>query len=295
MPGSLCRDTSKAVVPISSPLPELQLGPFDTGGHGNSAISKTGIDGAGVAFHARTARLVGSTAPSDATTVQRFSTQPRLEWWAGLPVLTSSQIVLRELQPADAPSLLSMLGVPEVQRHLSPGPTTLEEFQSFIVWVQRAREAGRYISFGVMPKGWESAIGVFQLWPLEPSFKTAEWGFALGRPFWGTGLFLECARLVAEFAFETLGVERLEGRASAENGRGNGALRKLGAMPEGILRKCFVCSGAYRDHVLWSILSEDWRRIKTGRDAVSVDQGDAALAGCHTLATARASARPPSV
>ena len=295
MAGTLYRDTSKVALPISSPLPEWQLRLFDNGGTVNGARSKTGNDGAGFAFHARAARLRGSTATADANTVQRFPTQPRSAWWAGLPVLTSSQVVLRDLQPADAPSLLSMLAVPEVQQHLSPGPTTLEEFQSFIAWVQRAREAGRYICFGVIPKGCEAAIGVFQLWPLEPTFTTAEWGFALGRPYWGTGLFLECARLVAEFAFETLGTHRLEGRAAAENGRGNGALRKLGAVPEGTLRKCFVCSGAYRDHVMWSLLAEDWRRIKAGHDAVSVGQGDAEVAGCHTPATARASAGPPSV
>ena len=231
MASSLYHDTSDVASPISSPLPESQRGLFDNGGKGNDTRSNTGNDGAGFAFHARAAGLGGSTA--DATTVRRFSTQPRSEWWAGLPVLKSSQVMLRDLQPADAPSLLSMLGVPEVQQHLSPGPTTLEEFQSFITWAQRVRQAGRCICFGVVPKGGETAIGVFQLWPLEPTFKTAEWGFALGRPFWGTGLFLESAQLVAGFAFETLRVNRLEGRAAAENGRGNGALANSAPCPKG--------------------------------------------------------------
>ena len=41
--------------------------------------------------------------------------------------------------------------------------------------------------------------------------------------------------------------------------RGNGALRKLGAVQEGILRKSFLRSGEYLDQMLWTVLDEDWR------------------------------------
>ena len=49
------------------------------------------------------------------------------------------------------------------------------------------------------------------------------------------------------------------------NGRGNGALRKLGAVQEGILRRSFLCNGQYLDQALWSILEDDWRRVKETR------------------------------
>jgi ribosomal-protein-alanine N-acetyltransferase len=193
---------------------------------------------------------------------RRFHAQRRAEWWAGLPVLRSPCVTLRELQPADAASLPATLGTHDVQRYLSPGPVTPDDFRAFIDWTVQARTAGRYICFGVVPRGHELAAGVFQLWPVEPGFRTAEWGFALGRLFWGTGLFDESARLVLDFAFGTIGVRRLEGRSAVENGRGNGALRKLGAVPEGVLRQCFLCDGAYRDHVMWALIEEDWHRLK---------------------------------
>jgi RimJ/RimL family protein N-acetyltransferase len=53
-------------------------------------------------------------------------------------------------------------------------------------------------------------------------------------------------------------VHRLEARAAVQNGRGNGALRKLGAVHEGILRRSFLCNGEYLDQALWSILADDW-------------------------------------
>ena len=97
---------------------------------------------------------------------------------------------------------------------------------------------------------------------LEPGFGTAEWGFAIGSPFWGTGVFQEGAELVLEFAFETLGVHRLEARAAVRNGRGNGALRKMGAVQEGLLRKSFLRNGEYLDQVLYAIVEDDWRFLR---------------------------------
>jgi RimJ/RimL family protein N-acetyltransferase len=61
------------------------------------------------------------------------------------------------------------------------------------------------------------------------------------------------------FAFETVGVHRLEARAAVRNGRGNGALRKIGAVQEGLLRKSFLKDGQYHDQALWTILQEDWK------------------------------------
>jgi ribosomal-protein-alanine N-acetyltransferase len=119
-----------------------------------------------------------------------------------------------------------------------------------------------------VPAGADVAVGVFQLRALErpaprdredPIFQTGEWGFALGSAYWGSGLFLDAARQVLDFAFDHVGVLRLEARAAVVNGRGNGALRKTGAVQEGVLRRSFHRGGQFHDQVLWSILAEDWR------------------------------------
>jgi ribosomal-protein-serine acetyltransferase len=52
------------------------------------------------------------------------------------------------------------------------------------------------------------------------------------------------------------------------NGRGNGALRKVGAVQEGVLRRSFLRNGEYHDQVLWSILAEDWRLQRMEQAAV---------------------------
>ena len=73
---------------------------------------------------------------------------------------------------------------------------------------------------------------------------------------------MEGARLVLDFVFEVMRVHRVEARAAVRNGRGNGALRKIGAVQEGVLRRSFLRNGEYLDQVLWSIVNEDWLQAK---------------------------------
>ena len=192
-------------------------------------------------------------------TVDSFERADGTNWRASLPVLQATGVTLRELRLSDAASLLAFLTTEEVTRFISPPPTTIAGFERFIEWTQRERAAGNYVCFGIVPAGQDQAIGLFQVRQLNASFQTAEWGFAMGSDFWGTGLFVESARAVIKFTFDTIGCERLEARSCVQNGRGNGALQKLGAIREGILRQSFLRNGEYQDQVLWSIAAAGWR------------------------------------
>ena len=187
------------------------------------------------------------------------------DWRQALPTLTGERVVLRELRAGDAEALFALLTTSEVSRFISPPPATLEGFVRFIAWTHRQREAGAYACFAVTLRGYDTAIGIFQVRQLDPSFETAEWGFAIGSAFWGTGVFRDAAERVLDFAFDTLGVHRLEARAALMNGRGNGALMKLGAVKEGVLRKSFLQNGQYVDQALYTILDEDRRVAKASR------------------------------
>jgi N-acetyltransferase len=203
---------------------------------------------------------VGLETEPVASTAPLVEGEPRTgDWRTGLPALSGSLVTLRELRPSDAASLFTALTATEVTRFISPPPTTVEGFERFIAWTHRQRAAGQYICFAVVPLGSETAIGLFQLRSLEPDFGNAEWGFAIASEFWGTGMFVDGARLVIEFAFDVVGSHRLEARAAVRNVRGNGAMKKLGAVREGILRKSFLRNGEFLDQSLWTLLADDWR------------------------------------
>jgi RimJ/RimL family protein N-acetyltransferase len=191
-------------------------------------------------------------------------------WRNGLPELTGSLVTLRELRESDARSLFLAMTNDEVTRFISPPPSTVEGFERFIAWTHRQRSAGQYACFAIVPRGSDTAVGLFQVRSLEPSFGTAEWGFALASEFWGTGVFGDGARLAISFAFAVLGAHRLEARASLANGRGNEALRKLGAVREGILRKAFLRHGELHDQALWTLLAEEWVSTADGNTSTRI-------------------------
>jgi [ribosomal protein S5]-alanine N-acetyltransferase len=200
---------------------------------------------------------------SDATAAKASGAAGNKTWWRhAVPVLSGTLVTLRELQLLDAPSLFGLVTAEEVARFISPPPATLAGFERFITWALARRAAGESISLAVVPAGQDAAVGLFQVREIEPGFGSAEWGFAIGSAYWGSGIFLEGARLVVDFTFNVVGARRLEARSAIQNGRGNGALRKVGAVQEGVLRRSFLRNGEYVDQMLWSILDEDWRQAK---------------------------------
>lgn len=186
----------------------------------------------------------------------------RTDWRTGLPTLTGSLVTLRELRASDAVPLFMLLTAEEVARFISPPPTSIEGFERFIAWSLQQRAAGAFACFAIVPRGGDTAIGLFQVRSLATGFANAEWGFAMASRYWGTGFFVEGARLVVDFTFDVIGAERLEARAALMNGRGNAALAKIGAVLECVLRRSFFRNGQHHDQALWTILRDDWRESK---------------------------------
>ena len=174
--------------------------------------------------------------------------------------LSAPAVTIRDLRPGDAPLLCSLLTTQPVTQFIYPPPTDADGFARFIEWTREEQDAGRQITFAIVAPGQDTAAGIIQVRSADADFTRAEWGFVLGERYWGTGLFMASAEIVLRFLFECVGVQRLEARSVALNGRGNGVLHKLGATQEGRLRRAFCKNGKYFDEVLWTILASEWRR-----------------------------------
>jgi RimJ/RimL family protein N-acetyltransferase len=188
------------------------------------------------------------------------------DWRAELPTLTACLVVLREPIPEDLGPLVELLSVADACRFGLDEPVSDLLVQQFIARVRQDRITGVGFTFAVTIGPAGTVSGLVQVRQLDPSFETGEWECVLAPSSRGTGVFLETARLVGSFAFDAVGAHRLESRVLLKNGRANGALRKLGAVQEGILRRSLRRGGEYLDQVLWSLLKEDWAQhwISTG-------------------------------
>lgn len=180
----------------------------------------------------------------------------------GLRELSDGSVLIRALRARDARSLVGHLNDPAVVRFISPSPTSVDGFVRFIRWTHAERRRGALRCYGIVPSGLAAAVGIVQVWPVERDFSTAEWGFALGRAFWGTGVFIRAARLFLDAIFSDLGVYRLEARSVCTNARGNRTFERLGATRDGVLRSGFRDGACVRDQIMWSILAPEWQALR---------------------------------
>lgn len=84
------------------------------------------------------------------------------------------------------------------------------------------------------------------------------------REVWGTKVNPETKFLLLQFAFETLGMGRVQLKTDIRNVRSQQAIARLGATYEGVLRRFQRrADGTVRDTVLFSITSEEWPKVKS--------------------------------
>jgi RimJ/RimL family protein N-acetyltransferase len=87
----------------------------------------------------------------------------------------------------------------------------------------------------------------------------AELGYILGRDHWGQGYGGEAQRRVIEFAFDDLGLHRLEADTHPQNEASLRSLERLGFRREGTLRERWIVAGEPSDSAILGLLAGDWR------------------------------------
>jgi RimJ/RimL family protein N-acetyltransferase len=179
-------------------------------------------------------------------------------WRAELPVLVGRAVTLREPAAPDLGALIDLFALSDASRFGLDEPAADFAVQQLIESASRDRAAGRGFTYVVTLNPSRAVVGLVQVRQLDPTFEAGEWECTLVPSVRGSGVFIETARLAGSLAFGVVGAHRLEARALLQNGRANGALRKLGAVQEGVLRRSVRRHDEYVDQVLWAVLKEDW-------------------------------------
>ncbi len=99
--------------------------------------------------------------------------------------------------------------------------------------------------------------------------QTGTVGYWVGAPFARKGYTGEAVTLVLEFAFETLGLHRVEAACLPSNDASGGLLAKVGFAKEGYARGYLRINGKWEDHILWAMLRDDWDEQRATRWAAA--------------------------
>jgi RimJ/RimL family protein N-acetyltransferase len=108
-------------------------------------------------------------------------------------------------------------------------------------------------------------IGSTRFYDIQPDHRRLTIGYTWYIPeVWGTYVNPQCKLLLLTFAFENLQMNRVEFVTDSRNARSRAAIKKLGAVEEGVLRQHMVLEDGYvRDTVLFSIIKSDWLPVKS--------------------------------
>ena len=128
-------------------------------------------------------------------------------------------------------------------------------------WFDLALESTSEVPFVVCVDG--RPVGSSRYLNVEPFHRRLEIGWTwLERAQWGTGANIETKYLLMRNAFDGWGAMRVEFKTDARNLRVRGALLGVGASFDGIFRKHMILPDSIRDSAWYSVLDDDWPRVK---------------------------------
>ncbi|TRX42144.1 GNAT family N-acetyltransferase [Flavobacterium restrictum] len=177
-------------------------------------------------------------------------------------ILEDDFVLLRPLLASDVENLLEIsFNEPETWQYSLVRANGEQNLIHYIQLALKARENNTEFPFIVFDKKSGKYAGSTRFYDINLGFKTLQLGYTwYGKAFRGTGLNKHCKFLLLQFAFETLGVERVEFRADASNLRSIAAMKSIGCQVEGVMRSHMPTLGSAvrRDSIILSILKNEW-------------------------------------
>jgi RimJ/RimL family protein N-acetyltransferase len=176
-------------------------------------------------------------------------------------ILEDDNVLLRPLKTTDIEFLLPYaINEPDTWFYSHRSAKGEQGMRNYIQTALDNREAGREYAFIVFDKKTSNCAGSTRFYDIQPENDMLQLGYTwYGEKFRGTGLNKHCKFLLLQFAFETLGMLRVEFRADARNERSIAAMKSIGCKVEGILRSnMWLEDGGRRDSIILSILKNEW-------------------------------------
>lgn len=188
------------------------------------------------------------------------------------PVTLTGKIV--RLEPLSESHITDLAGVglePEIWRFMRYGKVETEvQLGAWVHEMLDLQAQGTDLPFAVIHLASGNAIGCTRYLNIDPPNRSLEIGGTwYGLEYQGTKVNTDAKYLLLKHAFETLSCVRVWFKADARNNRSMHALERVGAIKEGVLRNHMILPDGYiRDSVVYSILPEEWPRVKQKLEAL---------------------------
>jgi RimJ/RimL family protein N-acetyltransferase len=187
--------------------------------------------------------------------------------------LPGQQVFLRLVTLDDCtPRYEAWLADPEINRYLETRfrPQPLPEIRQF---VEAMLASPHDYLFAIVEVASGTHVGNLKVGPVNPHHQYADVSYFIGeRDRHGRGYAREAIALGCGFAFERLGLHRLQAGLYAGNVGSARALEAVGFSREGIFKaQLRTREGVWEDHLWYGLLRETWQRLRSAAAASDLD------------------------
>jgi [ribosomal protein S5]-alanine N-acetyltransferase len=171
-------------------------------------------------------------------------------------VLRGDRVVLRPFAAKDFDAIHAYASDPQVTRYSTWGPNDEAATHRFLDDVMASQDVsdGAY-RFAIAHRDSGELFGGCNVTIVDAAHRRAEFGYVVSRAWWGQGLATEAAGLLKSFAFDSLGVHRLQATCHPDNIGSVRVLEKTGLTFEGRLRDHMLMRGRWRDSLLYAVVN----------------------------------------
>lgn len=138
------------------------------------------------------------------------------------------------------------------------GTISVEDTKNFIKSSMNQYGANNGFQAGIWYMG--KVVGIIGLHQLNFYHKNTSIGYWLAEEFQGKGIMTKACRAVIEHIFINLELERVEIRCADKNFKSQAIPERLGFTKEGVCRNVENLYGNYVNHIVFSVLREEWEK-----------------------------------
>ncbi|WP_343704364.1 GNAT family protein [Chitinophaga sp.] len=172
------------------------------------------------------------------------------------PELRTPRLLLRQMQPSDAPQLLALRSNPAVMQYIPrPLAQTEADVLALITQFNTMAANNEGVHWALTVQGQQTLIGTIGFFNIRQEHFRAETGYILAPAHQGKGLMKEALQAVADYGFNTMGLHSIEAVIDPGNTASAMLLEKCGFVKEAHFREAEFLMGRFWDSVVYSRLT----------------------------------------
>ncbi len=175
------------------------------------------------------------------------------------PRLETERLVLRAPGQADLPAMPALFSDPDIHAYTRsiPYPYTHDDSVAALQRFEKLRSAGEAITLFIDLKETNQLVGSVGFLNIKPR-EEAEFGYIIGRQWWGRGYATEACRALLAWGFGTLGFNEVCAHAMTRNPASSRVLEKLGMRSLGVIPAKCEKDGEYHDAEGFVLTKAEW-------------------------------------